>query len=170
MEAEVTHLPEDPEEEFPRQFAILANGHWVEFTCRRYWLASGVSSRTTLGALEIEAVRVCSNEEPGCHRSKLICELRNGADFDATALPAAWDWLRHLFHSRDLYDYDSLEELLEDFSRVLAESAEETAIAHYEHLPELTAPKDFDRWDDSLANDQEDTLRSGGTGASAADS
>ena len=156
MEAEMTHLPEEPDEEFPRLFCVLANGHWVEFTCRRYWIAAGVSCCSAHGALEVEAVRVCSNEEPGCQNSKLVCEFRNGTDFTAEALPAAWDWLRHLFKSRELYDYDTLEELLEDFSRVIADSAEETAIVHYEHLPELTVPEDFDRWDDSNTNDQTD--------------
>ncbi|HWB02795.1 MAG TPA: hypothetical protein VG796_07195 [Verrucomicrobiales bacterium] len=160
MDTEMTDMPEDLGEEFPKLFCHLANGHWVEFACQRYWMApSTAAAKKGQQAVEVEAVRIFSNEEPGSGNGKLIHEFRQGPEFHPAALGPAWEWLRDLLRSRRLYDYDSLEELLTDFADILATSAAETAVLHYERLPELTFPELFDRWDDSLTNDQTETER-----------
>ena len=91
-------------------------------------------------------------------RLEFAFELRPGADFDADALASAWKWLEDIVSSRQIYDYESLDDLIADFVAELDKRAasEPDAVEHLEKLPDMQIPELFDHIDDSVFTDQRD--------------
>ena len=165
MEADLNTSDSSSDEELEAIHCRLANGHKVVFMCEKFWIQPTAEDRREgQSATELQALRIYTNGELGAQRTRLAYEFRLGKDFELDGLQPSWAWLRELIESRALYDYDTLDDLMTDFALELEKAAVEgdNAVSHYEHLPELTLPYDFDHWDDSLANDQEDKNTNGG--------
>jgi hypothetical protein len=62
-------------------------------------------------------------------------------------------------NDRRFAKYNWLEEFIEELAETLAEfsDAGQDAVEHIEHIPEITDPEAFDKVDDSMFNDQNDS-------------
>ena len=104
------------------------------------------------------AIRIYSTEDTLPRKMEEHHELRPFHEYDPAALAAIWEWLKDHVGSRAGKEHETLS----DFLEVLVENmeilsiAEDDAVEHYKHLPEMTFPEAFDRIDDSYFNDQND--------------
>lgn len=165
MESDLDTPDSFPDEDLEPIHCRLANGHKVVFMCQKFWVQPIAEDRREgQTATELQALRIYSNGEPGSQRTRLMYEFRLGKDFELAGLRPSWAWLRELIGSRALYDYETLDDLMTDFALELEKAAveDDNAVSHYEHLPELTLPYEFDHWDDSVCNDQEDNNSNAG--------
>jgi hypothetical protein len=120
---------EDPEPDDSEKQAIkfeLANGHQVK-VCAGYF-----TDKPTVEELqrhqypgELFAIRVYSTEHNLKGRFQLCDEFRDGDDFRQAQLPNIWRWLKKLTESREIYEYDGLDDFLEDFGETIATISEE---------------------------------------------
>lgn len=104
------------------------------------------------------AIRVFSTEDSLSRSLDLHWEERPGKEFSFETLSKVWGWLEALVRSRGHVAYDFTEEFIEDFEdKLTAAQSDEDAVEHLEHLPEIINQEAFDRVDDSIYNDQNDT-------------
>lgn len=150
MDPEVTNSADpSPDWDYEPLRCQLANGHRVVFMFSRFWLApTGEDRRDGQGPVLVQAIRVYTNGDYVRQRSRLAFEYRLGKDFELEALEPAWNWLGELMQSRELYDYDDLDELMSDLADRLQDAAVEAtnAVDHYDHLPELDMASEHGRW------------------------
>ena len=75
-------------------------------------------------------------------------------------IPPLWKWLEDLAASpRRVAEYEDIDDFAESLSDQISIllSAPEDAVEHLDHLPEKTNPEAFDKVDDSIYNDQDDS-------------
>jgi hypothetical protein len=90
-------------------------------------------------------------------RMRIHSEFREGVEFERQRLGDIWEWLEGLAASRTIYEFDYVDEIMEVIDDYLAFNFSlEDACQHFQRLPGLCIPSLFDRWDDSLSNDQND--------------
>lgn len=103
----------------------LANGHKVK-VCAGYF-----TERPTVEELqrhqypeEAFAIRVYSTEDNLKGRFRLCQEFRDGEDFNLDQVTDIWSWLEKLTASRTIFEYDGLDDFLEDFGETIATGIE----------------------------------------------
>lgn len=138
----------------------LANGHTVKIEAR-FW-PGWQYYEDWISGLRPEpyfAIRVYCTQDTLPKRLTRVEEFRGDIDFCLTSIWDIWLWIGEFTSGRGMFDFDSFE----DFSQYLSESIarlsanEPDADEHYRQLSQLTAPQWFDRIDDSIFNDQNDS-------------
>ena len=138
----------------------LANGNNVKIFFAQFWEAYSDSDRAGLTKPQkYFAIKVYSNEDRLVNRMAINYVFRANHEFGLMTVPKIWTWLEELIEQRGHIQYDSMEEFVGDFADQIALLAdiEEDAVEHIEHLPEITDPEAFDKVDDSVFNDQNDS-------------
>jgi adenine-specific DNA-methyltransferase len=153
IEAEVADL---------EQFAKLATS--IEQNAKGTALVKALAiafKKTAEGARPAQyyAIKVYSTEDTLPRSMAIHCEFRGGKDFALIDVPKLWEWLGKLVDERQFANYDWLDEFIEELAEKVAEfsDAGEDAVEHLKHLPEITDPDAFDKVDDSIFNDQNDS-------------
>lgn len=138
----------------------LANGNNVKIVFARFWeKLSDSDRRLGIKFQQYRAIKVYSNEDILSNQMAVQYEFRADHEFGLVAVPKIWQWLEALVEGRGHIEYDSFEDFIEDFADLIAQMSDEDedAVEHIEHLPEITDPESFDRVDDSVFNDQNDS-------------
>ena len=134
----------------------LANGHTLVIHAgyRLEWRVENLIGGIT--PTEVFSIRIYSTEDSLPKRLHLCEEFRAGFDFHVASILEIWSWLLSLTQSRAIFVYDTLEGFLTDVTDFFARNniEEPDAFDHLETLAWLSAPKWFDRTDDSIFNDQ----------------
>lgn len=138
----------------------LANGNDVKIVFANFWEEYTDSDR--LGITQPQkyhAIKVYSNDDRLINRMAVRYVFRADHEFGLTTVPKIWLWLEELVGCRGHIQYESMDEFVEDFAEQIAllTDMEEDAVEHIEHLPEITDPEAFDKVDDSVFNDQNDS-------------
>jgi hypothetical protein len=137
----------------------LANGHAVKIEARLWQRVANIEDWAA-GILPEPyfAIRLYCTEGTLPRRLAWLDEFRNEADFALVDFPGIWEAIEQLTSSRQFYDFDSFWEFAEHLGDLMQQylSIEVDAVEHYADLPLLTAPQWFDRYDDSVYNDQND--------------
>jgi hypothetical protein len=138
----------------------LATGNSVKIVFANFWERLTDSDRQ-LGAKpgQYYAIRIYSNEDVMSSHMTLQYELRDKYEFDTAQVENIWEWLQSLVENRGHIVYEGLEDFIDDFSHQISEMLGEDAVEHFKHLPEITDPESFDKVDDSVFNDQNDSER-----------
>jgi hypothetical protein len=90
------------------------------------------------------------------NRLRKCFELREGIEFQRANVADHWLWLEELAASRQVLDFDDVDDLLDCFCDHIAQNFEvEDMVCHCHRLPGLYIPSVFDQWDDSFSNDEE---------------
>lgn len=154
----VSAQPLDPASLAPCTFE-LANGHGVRIEFGKFWERAAWDHSGPSAIIKDFFFRVYSTEDTFPKNFTFQWEFRADKEFNLEAVTKIWDWLSDLAETREFLKYDSLEEFIEEFEATITElsAAGEDAVEHFEHLPELYIPEWFDRVDDSLFNDQNDS-------------
>ncbi len=105
------------------------------------------------------AIKVYSSEDILSHQTAIHCEFRAAKDFAVLALPSIWGWLDDLVKSRRFVEFNSLTEFIDELADAMNQFSDigEDAVDHVQRLPELVSPETFDKVDDSIFNDQNET-------------
>ena len=156
-----------PTEDFPLETAgfdacefQLANGNNVKVVFAKFWERIRYQDwREGARPAQYYAIKVYSTEDTLPRCMAIQCEFRGGKDFALPAVPKLWEWLGDLLDNRGYVKYDDVGEFIEELAANMAElsDAGEDAVEHIEHFPEMTAPAEFDKVDDSVFNDQNDS-------------
>jgi len=135
----------------------LANGNDVKVIFDLFWQRPSPTDQPGEKPIKDYFIRVYSNEDCMSRRLEFQWEFRARTEFSLQVVTKIGDWLRTLIESREVFKYDALAEFIEDFDIAIADlsAADEDAVEHIAHLPELTIPEAFDHdVDDSIYNDQ----------------
>lgn len=138
----------------------LANGNRVKIVFAHFWEEYTDSDRLGLTRPQkYFAIKVYSNEDRLINRMAVNYVFRADHEFGLTSVPKIWTWLEALIEQRGHIQYDAMDEFVEDFAEQIAQLTDtaEDAVEHIEHLPEISDPEAFDKVDDSVFNDQNDT-------------
>lgn len=134
----------------------LANGHTLKIRAN-YWtpwdveeMLSGIPPKAYF------AIRVYCTENWLPKRLHRCEEFRAGVDFHILNIGEIWQWLLTLTQSRAIFDYDDFDVFVYDLADYMGRNftAETDTFSHFEELAWISAPKWFDRVDDSIFNDQ----------------
>lgn len=138
----------------------LANGHalkiaaglWSRWRTYEEWV-SGIHPEPYF------AIRIYCTENTLPKRHTWVEEYCEDTDFPRCNFDEIWEWLTKLCTSRELFQFDELGEFLDYVTDGLLHFAatEPDAVEHIRRLPEITAPESFDKVDDSIFNDQNDS-------------
>lgn len=164
---EVAASPQGSYEDFPLETAgfdaiefQLANGNNVKVVFAKFWERLRLQDlREGARPAKYYAIKIYCTEGTLPRCMAVHWEFRAGHEFELPAVPRIWEWLANFLDERQHIQYDWLDEFIEDFAETIAEFSETRAdaVQHFEHLPELTDPQAFDRVDDSVFNDQNDS-------------
>ena len=138
----------------------MANGNHVRIVFGIYWdRVDNLEAGCAECRREYWAIKVHSNEDMLSGRMVAQHDFRAGHDFEPDTIFDIWDWLHDLVSHRVHIHYDTLDGFIHDFSQALNDfhEASEDAVSHYFQLPELADPEAFDKVDDSIFNDQNDS-------------
>ena len=151
-------LPETPELE-PIRFE-LANGHaikiaaglWSRWRTLEEW-AAGIRPEPYF------AIRIYCTENVLPKRLAWVEEYCEETDFPRDNFDEIWQWLTELCKSREVFEFDDFREFLDHVSDgiIQVSTPDPDAVEHLKHLPEITDPEAFDKVDDSVFNDQNDS-------------
>jgi hypothetical protein len=138
----------------------LANGHtvkivaalWSRWRTHEEWSA-GIRPEPYF------AIRFYCTETTLPKRLVWIEEFVEDADFFATNFEEIWQWFTELCASRAIFAFDDFYEFLDYVSEGVIQfsTPEPDAVEHIKHLSEITDPEAFDKVDDSMFNDQNET-------------
>jgi hypothetical protein len=156
---ENSFLPPDSEPTEPEAICFeLANGHNVKLHAKVWpgqdyedWISNNPTA-------PYFAIRIYSTENTNPRRLAYVDEFCEGADFAQHDFEEIWQWLTEFCRSRDVYEFDELEEFIDHVADSLVErfTSDMDAVDHIKHLPEICSPEAFDKVDDSIFNDQND--------------
>jgi hypothetical protein len=133
----------------------LANGTNIRLAFAHFWEKLTVTERQQgVVARKYFAIRIYSNENQLSNHLSLQSELRAEHEFRVSSLTSTWAWLEEIVPSRRHMNYEDLDDFVEDLTIELEGRFQEDAVEHIEHLPEISDPEAFDKYDDSLSNDQ----------------
>ena len=146
--------------EFEPLCCTLANGHTIK-------IAAGLWSRwrtyeewsSGFRPEPYFAIRFYCTEDTLPKRLAWVEEFCEKAEFPLCNFDQIWEWLANLCASRELFEFDDFPQFLDHVSEgiIRFSAVEPDAVEHIEHLPEITDPEAFDKVDDSIFNDQNDS-------------
>jgi hypothetical protein len=152
-----------PIEEFDPVRFDLASGDLVKVSLGLFWSKVSESDRR-LGYRPYQylAIRVYSNEDSQPRRIQQIHEFYGGKDFERPHCFKIWKWVLGHAESRERLNHENTDDFLALLESVIdkIQAADEDMLEHLEHLPSLTIPDAFDRFDDSIFTDQSDSEQS----------
>ena len=158
------HLPPPELPDLEPISCELANGHTLKLAARLWqrwrtyedWIAD-------VWPEPYFAIRLYCTENALPKRLVWTEEFREQLDFDAGRIPEIWQWLEEFTASRAIFNYDTLDEFVEELAERLAQfsAGGEDTVEHLQELPWLSAPDWFDRVDDSVFTDQNDAETDG---------
>jgi hypothetical protein len=134
----------------------LANGHTLKIKAN-YWIPWGVEELMSgIRPMAYFSIRVYCTENCLPKRLHRCEEFRAGVDFHILNICDIWQWLLKLTQSRAIFDYDDFDVFVYDLADYMGRNftAESDTVSHFEDLAWISAPKWFDRVDDSIFNDQ----------------
>ncbi|MFN7139848.1 MAG: hypothetical protein ACK4UN_10965, partial [Limisphaerales bacterium] len=92
-------------------------------------------------------------------RLSWVEEFSGGTDFALRDFGEIWQWLTELCASRRLFEFDGFGDFLDHVAEGMLQfsTPDLDAVEHLKRLPEISDPKSFDQYDDSIFNDQNDS-------------
>ena len=138
----------------------LANGNNVKIVFAKFWERIRYQDwREGARPAQYFAIKVYSTEDILPRRMAIHCEFRSGLDFALVAVPRVWEWLGGLLENRGHLKFDDVDAFIAELAENIEafSDAGEDAVEHIQHLPEITDPEAFDKVDDSVFNDQQDS-------------
>jgi hypothetical protein len=138
----------------------LANGNRVKIDFAKFWeRLTDLAQRAGELPGQFYAIRVYSNEGVLSSHLTFQLEFRANHEFRLVVVPRIWEWLSALTENRGHLKYDTFDDFADEFAEQIAllSNSDEDAVEHFQHLPEVTDPESFDKVDDSVFNDQNDS-------------
>lgn len=134
----------------------LVNGHALKINAN-YWMPWGIEDLMSgIPPRAYFSIRVYCTENSLPKRLRRCEEFRAGVDFHILNIGEIWQWLLTHTQGRTIFDYDDFDVFVYALADYMGRNftAESDTVSHFEDLAWISAPKWFDRVDDSIFNDQ----------------